>query len=53
MSNYTSVEVAKQEVLGSRREFGPFVNQLDEIVYRLTIYMDQSIYKSTSSYTKA
>ena len=27
-------------VLGSRREFSPFVNQLDKMVYGLTIYMD-------------
>ena len=38
------------DVLGSRREFSPFVNQLDKMVYGLTIYIDQSIYKSTSLY---
>ena len=41
-----------KDLLGSRREFSPFINQLDEIVYRLTIYIDQSIYKSTSPYIK-
>ena len=40
-------------MLGSRREFSSFVNQLDEMAYRLTIYMDQSIYESTSLYINA
>ena len=26
------------------------VNQLDEVTYRLTIYMDKSVYESTSRY---
>ena len=32
-------------------EFGPFINRLDEIVYRLALYIDQSIYESASLYT--
>ena len=38
------------QVLGSRREFSPFVNQLGKMAYGLTIYIDQSIYESTSLY---
>ena len=37
-------------LLGSRREFSPFVNQLGKIAYGLTSYIDQSIYESTSPY---
>ena len=37
-------------LLGLRREFSPFVNQLGEMAYGLTIYIDQSIYESTSPY---
>ena len=37
-------------MLGSRREFSPFVNQLVEMAYGLTLYIDQSIYESTSSH---
>ena len=37
-------------MLGSRREFSSFVNQLDEMAYRLTSYIDQSIYELTSLY---
>ena len=42
------LDLRKVHLLGSRRGFGPFINQLDEIMYRLTIHMDQLIYKSTS-----
>ncbi len=38
------------ELLGSRRKFSPFVNQLRKMAYRLTSYIDQSIYKLTSPY---
>ena len=31
-------------------EFGPFVNQLDQIPYGLKLYIDQSIYELTSLY---
>ena len=37
-------------LLGSRREFSPFVNQLGKMAYGLTSYIDQSIYESTSLY---
>ena len=37
-------------MLGSRREFSLFVNQLGKIAFGLTLYIDQSIYQSTSPY---
>ena len=37
-------------MLGSRREFSPFINQLGKMAYGLTLYIDQFIYKSTSLY---
>ena len=37
----------------SRREFGPFVNQLVGLIYGLTIYINQSMYKLTSLYMNA
>ena len=40
-------------MLGSRREFSPFVNQLGKMAYGLTSYIDQSIYESTSPYMNA
>ena len=40
-------------MLGSRREFSPFVNQLGKMAYGLTICIDQSIYESTSPYMSA
>ena len=42
-----------EQMLGSRREFSPFVNQLGKMAYGLTIYIVQSIYESTSSYMNA
>ena len=38
------------DLLGSRRDFSPFVNQLGKMAYGLTLYIDQSIYESTSPY---
>ena len=41
------------QLLGSRRKFRPFVNQLGKMAYGLTSYIDQSIYESTSLYMNA
>ena len=40
-------------LLGSRRKFSPFVNELGKMAYGLTSYIDQSIYESTSLYMNA
>ena len=37
-------------LLGSRHEFSPFMNQPGKMAYTLTLYIDQSIYESTSLY---